>query len=64
MENHAELMERAKDLITEFCANEYGDDKPIDFSDLTKIPIAHTTVNDNDLSVQAYVNLEASCIDL
>ena len=64
MENHAELMERAKDLITEFCANEYGDDKPIDFSDLAKIPIAHTTVNDNDLPVQAYVNLEGFCIDL
>lgn len=63
MENHAELLEQAKDLITEFCDNEYGDNGPIDFSNLTKIPIAHTTVNDNDLPVQAYVNLEAFCID-
>ena len=64
MENHAEALARAKDLITEFCASEYGDDRPIDFSDLSKIPIAHTTVNDNDLPVQAYVNLEAYRIDL
>ncbi len=59
----AEALVRAKELITEFCANEYGDDTPIDFTDPTKIPIAHTTANDNDLPVQAYVNLEAFCID-
>ncbi len=50
-------IERAKDLVNDFCMKEYGSDA--DFSDMTLIPIAHTTITDDELPVQVYVDLEA-----
>ena len=48
--------ETAKNLINEFCLEEY--DSPADFSNLSKIGIAYTTVTDDELPIQVDVNLE------
>ena len=47
--------EKAKELITEFCAEEY-DSEP-DFSDLRKVDIAYTTITDEEVPVQVSVDL-------
>ena len=46
---------RAKNLIREFCKEEY-DSEP-DFSDLTKIGIAYTHATDEDIPIQVNVDL-------
>lgn len=48
-------LETAKSLINDFCINEYGD--TADFSDLSKIGIAYTTVTDNEIPIQVDVDL-------
>lgn len=48
-------LETAKSLINDFCINEYGD--TADFSDLSKIGIAYTTVTDNETPIQVNVDL-------
>ena len=50
-----EDLEKAKELITEFCAEEY-DSEP-DFSDLRKVDIAYTTITDEEVPVQVSVDL-------
>ena len=49
-------LEHAKELIDEFCAYEYA--SQADFSDLSKVSIAYTTVGDGELSLQVYADLE------
>ena len=49
------LTERAKSLINDFCQSEYGDDA--DFSDLTKIGVAYTTVTDDEIPIQVNIDL-------
>ncbi|MSC86271.1 DEAD/DEAH box helicase [Eubacterium sp. am_0171] len=54
-EEQEPALERAKSLINDFCQSEYGDDA--DFSDLTKIGIAYTTVTDDEIPVQVNIDL-------
>ena len=49
------LTEQAKSLINDFCQSEYGYDA--DFSDLTKIGVAYTTVTDDEILVQVNIDL-------
>ena len=49
------LAEQAKGLINDFCRSEYGNDA--DFSDLTKIGVAYTTVTDDEIPVQVNIDL-------
>ena len=51
----AVLMERAKGLISDFCQSEYG--SKADFSDPAKIGIAYTTVTDDEIPIQANIDL-------
>lgn len=54
---YSALMDRAKSLIDKFCIREY--DAPADFSDLSKVGVAYTTVGDQgQLPLQVYVDLE------
>ncbi len=46
---------RAKNLIREFCQEEY--DSELDFSDLSKIGIAYTHATDEDIPIQVNVDL-------
>ena len=55
-ERREKQFETAKNLINEFCLEEY--DSPADFSNLSKIGIAYTTVTDDELPIQVDVNLE------
>ena len=48
-------LDRAKNLIREFCQEEY-DSEP-DFSDLSKIGIAYTNATDEDIPIQVNVDL-------
>ena len=57
----ASQLERAKTLIDEFCAYEYA--SQADFSNLSKISIAYTTVGDGELSLQINVDLEGYKIE-
>lgn len=50
-----EDLERAKDLISQFCAEEY--DVEADFSDLHKVDIAYTTITEEEVPVQVSVDL-------
>ena len=52
----ASQLDRAKTLIDEFCAYEYA--SQADFSDLSKVNVAYTTVGDEDIPLQVYVDLE------
>ena len=52
----ASRLEHAKTLIDEFCACEYA--SQADFSDLSKVSVAYTTVGDGELYLQVYVDLE------
>ena len=49
------LMERAKRFIADFCQSEYG--SKADFSDLTKIGIAYTTITDDEIPIQVNIDL-------
>ena len=57
----ASQLERAKTLIDEFCAYEYA--SQADFSDLSKVSIAYTTVGDEDIPLQVHVDLEGYKIE-
>ncbi|MCR4646400.1 MAG: hypothetical protein K5695_13505 [Oscillospiraceae bacterium] len=49
------LLEQAKHLINDFCKAEYG--SAADFSDLSKVDIAYTTLTDDELPVQVTADL-------
>ena len=53
--NPERLMEQAKNLINDFCVEEYSSEA--DFSDLTRVGIAYTTITDKELEVQVEVDL-------
>ena len=53
-------LEKAKKYINEFCQSEYGVDA--DFNNLSKVNIAYTTDEDNELEIQVSVNLEQYCL--
>lgn len=57
----AEELERAKALIEDYCQNEF--DQEADFSELSQIGIAYTTVTDEEIPLQAYANLEDYAIE-
>ena len=57
----AGLLDRAKTLIDEFCAYEYA--SQADFSDLSRVNIAYTTVGDEDIPLQVHVDLEGYKIE-
>ena len=54
-------LERAKTLIDEFCAYEYA--SQADFSDLSRVNIAYTTVGDEDIPLQVHMDLERCKIE-
>lgn len=56
-----EELERAKTLIEDYCQNEF--DQEADFSELSQIGIAYTTVTDEEIPLQAYANLESYAIE-
>ncbi|MCD8188953.1 MAG: hypothetical protein LUD78_01800, partial [Clostridiales bacterium] len=47
---------RAKELIDEYCMEEFSEGA--DFTDLTTIGVAFTTITDDEIPIQAYVDLE------
>ena len=57
----ASQLERAKTLVNEFCAYEYA--SQADFSNLSKVSIAYTTVGDGELPLQVYADLEGYKIE-
>lgn len=44
-----------KSWIDQFCSQEYGSEA--DFSDIQKVSIAYTTITDDEIPVEVYVNL-------
>ena len=48
-------MNRAKNLISDFCQREYGTDA--DFSDPAKISVAYTTITDDEIPIQVNIDL-------
>ena len=54
-EQEEALTEQAKGLINDFCQSEYGNDA--DFSDLTKVGVAYTTVTDDEIPIQVNIDL-------
>ena len=53
--NPERLMEQAKNLINDFCVQEYSSEA--DFSDLTSVGIGYTTITDKELEIQIEVDL-------
>ena len=49
------VLERAKDLINEYCDREFGTDR--DFEDLSSIGLAYTETEDGDIPVQVNADL-------
>lgn len=54
-EPDTELLEKAKDLINEFCEDEYNE--PADFSDLGNVGLAYTTITDEKIPIQVNADL-------
>jgi len=54
-------LDRAKDLINSYCADEFGQEA--DFSNLREVGLAYTTVGDADLETQVNANLVDFTID-
>ncbi|MCD7856684.1 MAG: SNF2-related protein, partial [Clostridiales bacterium] len=48
-------LDRAKELIDEYCLEEFSEGA--DFTDLTTIGVAFTTLTDDEIPIQAYVDL-------
>ena len=55
-------LDRAKKLIDDFCASEYGSTEG-DYEDLTKVGLAYTTLTDDEIPVQVYADLVNCRID-
>ncbi|MCD8096572.1 MAG: hypothetical protein LUE31_00710, partial [Lachnospiraceae bacterium] len=49
-------LDRAKELLDEYCMEEFGE--PVDLSDMSRIGIGFTTITDEDIPIEASVNLE------
>ena len=54
-EPDTELLEKAKDLINEFCEDEYNE--PADFSDLGNVGLVYTTITDEKIPIQVNADL-------
>ena len=54
-EHYLTPMEQARKLIDDFCMSEY--ESHADFSDLRKVGVAYTTITDDEIPIQANVNL-------
>lgn len=50
-------LDTAKKLIDEYCKSEYGLDEGADYSNLSEVNIAYTTIDDDQHEVQSTVNL-------
>lgn len=50
------ILEKAKKLVDDFCLEEYN--TPANFENLSQIGIGYTTVTDEEIPIQAYVNLK------
>ena len=50
-------LERAKQLIAEYCKREFGEESSPDFTNIEKIPIAYTTTEDDEHEIQVYADL-------
>lgn len=50
------MLERAKQLINDYCLAEYGGEA--DFSDLSRVGLAYTTMGDDELDVEIVADLE------
>ena len=57
----ASQLEHARELIDEFCVYKYA--SRADFSNLSKVSIAYTTVGDGELPLQVYADLEGCKIE-
>ena len=51
------LIQKAKDILSEYNHNEFQTDEDLDFSDLSYIEVAYTTTEDENHELQAIVNL-------
>lgn len=49
------MLERAKRLINEYCLEEFGSEN--DFANLEAVGVGYTTVTDEEIPIQAYVDL-------
>ena len=56
-----EQLDHAKTLIDDFCTYDYA--SHADFSDLSRVNIAYTTVGDEDIPLQVHVDLEGYKIE-
>ena len=58
-------IDQARQLVDEFCMKKFG--SHADFLDLTLVPIAYSTVTDEELPAQVYADLEGLrliyCVD-
>ena len=61
LKNQEAELDRAKRLINEYCRKEFGQDA--NFSDMTSIGLAFTTVGDADIETQVNANLDDLSID-
>ncbi len=53
----ANLLEKAKEIIDDFCRNEYEREEGAEYSDLSSVGVAYTTTEDEKHEIQANVNL-------
>lgn len=56
-----EMLAQAKEIINEFCQNEYGSNA--DFSNLQEVGVAFTTITDDEIPIQVNANLVDFSID-
>lgn len=57
------LLDKAKALIDEYCRTEFACEEGVDYSDLSAVPVAYTTTEDEAHEIQAKINLVGFSID-
>lgn len=57
------LLDKAKALIDEYCRTEFACEEGADYSDLSAVPVAYTTTEDEKHEIQAKVDLVGFRID-
>lgn len=52
-----DALEKAKELILSFMRKEYDSNEEYDFPDLEEVPLAYTTITDEELDINVYADL-------
>ena len=63
MHEEIKLLDKAKALIDEYCRTEFECEDGADYSDLSAVPVAYTTTEDEKHEIQSKIDLMRFSVD-